>query len=277
MAVEDRPLIGITVAFDDGTDLDSLRPHVELFFVDAPYARAIERAGGLPVLVPICGTAARESLIGSLDGILFSGGGGYLRTRHRRQRQLPDLAALAPRRFRFESALMRSALARGLPILGICRGHQMLIRLLGGRIQAALPPKGVIHYQETVPIGRRAIHPILIDPGSRLAAILGRTNVGVNSLHRQAAQRVALPLQIVARAPDGVVEAVEDPNRLFLMGVQFHPELLLGEEPRWLRLFAAFVDAARAYRQAQRGKTREPAFLVEVPTPVEEVQATPGL
>lgn len=273
--MEDRPLIGITVAFDDGTDLDSLRPHVELLFVDAPYTRAIERAGGVPLLVPLMGTAARESLIGSLDGLLFSGGGGYLRTRHRRQRQLPDLAALAPRRFRFESALMRSALAAGLPILGICRGHQMMIRLLGGRIQASLPPGGLAHYQETVPIGRQAVHTIQLEPGSRLAAILGRTRIGVNSLHRQAAGRVVAPLQAVARAPDGVIEAVESPSHPFLVGVQFHPELLLGEEPRWLRLFAAFVEAAHTYRQAQRGRLSEPEFSRAAPPPAEEAETTP--
>ncbi|HEY8531218.1 MAG TPA: gamma-glutamyl-gamma-aminobutyrate hydrolase family protein [Limnochorda sp.] len=257
--MEAPPLIGITVAFDDGTDLDSLRPHVEIFFLDTAYARAIERAGGLPVLVPICGTQARGQFIERLDGLLFSGGGGYLRTRYRRQQQLPDLAALAPRRFRFERALMRSALAAGMPILGICRGHQMLVRVLGGRIQLALPPGEVNHNVLTVPIGRRAVHPIQIEPGSRLASILGRTSMGVNSLHRQAAQRVVPPLRVAARAPDGVIEAVEDPSHLFLMGLQFHPELLLAEEPRWFRLFTAFIEAARTYRRDREKRADQPA------------------
>ncbi|BAS27275.1 gamma-glutamyl-gamma-aminobutyrate hydrolase family protein [Limnochorda pilosa] len=250
---DERPLIGITVAFDDGTDLESLRPHVELFFSDAPYARAIERAGGLPVLVPLVGEQALPGFIRQMDGLLFSGGGGYLRARHRRQQQLPDLEALAPRRFRFESALLRAALAADTPVLGVCRGHQMIVRLLGGRIRASLPPGAHAHYREEVPIGRRPVHGIRIEPDSLLAAILGRTEIGVNSLHRQAARWVAPPLRVSARAEDGVIEAVESRAHSFVLGVQFHPELLLAEQPRWLRLFDSLVRAAGRHRLVREG------------------------
>lgn len=252
MDSQPSPLIGITPAFDDGTDLQSLRPHVALHFLDAAYPRAIQRAGGTPLILPLTqDTRIIDRYLDTVDGLVFSGGGGFLRQRHVRMQALPDLKALAPRRYAFEAALLERALRRDLPILGTCRGHQMIVRITGGRCYSQIQGRvagALDHYREELPIGGRPAHRIRIRPGSVLHRVLGREVVGVNSLHRQAAERVVPPLFVTAWAEDGVVEAVESGSHRFVVGVQFHPELMPDEEVAWTDLFAALVSAARAYR-----------------------------
>lgn len=246
------PVVGITTAFDDGTDLDSLRRGVALHFVDAAYGLALEQAGAVPVVLPV--TASEDvaaSYVRMLDGIVFSGGGGFLRRRHLSRKILPDLRTIAPRRFRFESMLMRLALSADVPVLGICRGHQMLARVLGGSIYSRIDyhfPDALNHHVDEPPLGRMVVHDIAVEPGTMLHGILGRTTIGVNSLHRQSVQRAPAQLIVSARAPDGVVEAVESTAHRFVVGVQFHPELLTTTVPAWRRLWGAFVDACRERR-----------------------------
>lgn len=243
------PVIGITTAFDDGTDVDSVRPQAEINFVDAAYGQALERAGAVPVLLPLTDSpAVIEQYLNLVDGLLFSGGGSYIRRRHREKSVMPDLRVLSPRRFRFEAVLLRRALEFDLPVLGVCRGHQMIARISGGRCYRQIEgrvPGAMQHYQGGRPMGRRPVHDVYIEPGTRLHAILGTRVIGVNSLHRQAVERVAPPLLVSARAADGVVEAIESRAHRFVLGVQFHPELLVEREPAWQRLFEEFVAACR--------------------------------
>lgn len=247
------PCIGITTAFDDGTGAGSLCPSIALNVVDATYVRAVERAGGAPLVLPVTTSEATvDSYLRTIDGLILSGGGWFVGRRYE-GRDLPGLRELAPRRFRFETMLLRKALAMDLPILGICRGHQMIARVTGGRCYSQIDrrvPGARPHLVEGVPLGRRPVHSIVIVPGTKLFSIVGRTVVGVNSLHRQAVERVAPPFVVSARADDGIVEAIESREHRFVMGVQFHPELLV-DEPAWHRLFQAFVGACAANRERE--------------------------
>lgn len=241
------PIIGITAAFDDGTDLDSLRRSVAVHFVDAAYGMMMEHVGTVPIVLPL---AASEDVvrryIEMVDGLILTGGGGFLRRRHLSRQVLPDLRTIAPRRFRFESMLLRMALEADIPVLGVCRGHQMIVRVMGGRIYSRIDlhrPDALDHNVEEQPLGRKVVHDIVVEPGTMLHDIIGITTIGVNSLHRQAAQRVPAPLAVSARSPDGIIEAVESTAHRFVVGVQFHPELLVGVIPEWKRLFEAFAAA----------------------------------
>lgn len=250
-----RPVIGITPAFDDGTDLDSLRPNVALNFIEASYLRAVEQSGGIPVVLPLSDEpAVIDAYLHRVDGLVLSGGGGYLRRRHLRQQLLPDLKVLSPKRFAYEARLLSGALDLNVPVLGICRGHQMIARITGGscfaRIAAAYPD-ALEHYQEGDPIGRTPVHGIAIRPGTRLAELLGTQSIMVNSLHRQAVQRLRPPFVVSARAEDGVAEALESTAHRFALGVQFHPELLMESDSRWGNVFAALVRAADEFALAR--------------------------
>lgn len=251
------PVVGVTTAYDEGGDEESLQPGVALHYVGAAYGRAVEQAGAAPVLLPL--TASEDvarAYVGMVDGIVFSGGGGAVRARHLDRRVMPDLRALAPKRYRFEATLMRLALAENVPILGICRGHQMVVRVMGGSIYSRIDyhfPDALNHYVGQRPLGRRAVHRVAVVPGTMLHRILNRTSIGVNSLHRQAVKRVPPPLIVSARAPDGVIEAVESTAHRFVVGVQFHPELIVQSVPTWRKLWRAFVAACRERRLQRMG------------------------
>lgn len=247
------PVIGITCAFDDGTDPASLKPGSDLVFQDREYAAAVEAAGGVPVMVPILKSSdAMERLLDRLDGLLFSGGGGFLRQRHLRANRLPDLQRQHPARYAFEVALMRLALARDMPILGICRGHQMINRVMGGRNHLSVRslPGRRDHYQKDGhPVGSRPAHRLLIARGSHLYRILGTEQSWVNSLHRQAVAQVRPPMRAVAWSDDGVVEAIESGAHRFVLVVQFHPEIYCLKHPEFRQIFQALVEEARQFRE----------------------------
>jgi len=254
MKIVSAPVIGITPAFDDGTDVDSVRPNAAVHFVDAAYGQALERAGAVPVVLPVTDSPASiERYLDTIDGLVLSGGGDYLRRRHRERPILPDLKTLAPRRYRFEAALLRQALARDLPVLGICRGHQMIARVSGGRIHSDIAARvpGAQKHNVGGRHRKRPVHDIYIEPGTLLHAILGTTTAGANSLHRQAVARVAPPFVVSARAGDGVVEAIEGAGPAWALGIQWHPERSYKVNSPEFGLFKGFVEACRAARAQQ--------------------------
>jgi putative glutamine amidotransferase len=151
-----------------------------------------------------------------------------------------------PARTDFEIQLVRLALTAAQPVLGICGGAQVLNVALGGSLYQDIPsqvPKAYKHSGSPEPA-----HNIDIIPDTRLAGILGRREMRVNSLHHQAVKTPGQGLLVSASARDGVIEAVEIPDRSFVIGVQWHPERLFTEDEAAQRLFAAFVQAAAARR-----------------------------
>jgi putative glutamine amidotransferase len=232
-AAQQRPLIGITV------NRDYKRSR---FWLPDGYCCRIEEAGALPLLIPPMDPSAAGALIGSLQGLLLSGGGD-LAPLYYGEDPHPLLDETDPQRDAWEYALAKAALARNLPVFGICRGLQILNILRGGTlIQDLSGTSSMQHLQK----GPRTYpsHSVEILPQTRLVEILGEGHIAVNSFHHQAAGAIAPGLKKAAVAPDGVIEALEDPHLPFLIGVQWHPESL--QHPASNLLFQAFVNAAAA-------------------------------
>ena len=246
------PLIGVSTS--EMRDANESRPTAEgdpgqrEMALGMTYMRAIERAGGIPVVLPPLAPTAIDPLLERLNGVCLSGGPdldpvAYGVRRHR------QLGPTEPELDRFELALMRGADRIGLPVLGICRGAQAINVARGGSLRQHLPN----HRQELR--GTHTAHEVRLTPGSRLAAIIGADRVEVNSFHHQAVRRLGRGLRDVGHAPDEVVEAIEDPGADFVIGVQWHAETLV-EMPEQLSLLREFVAAAARHAERVPIQTR---------------------
>ena len=211
------------------------------------YLDAILTAGGLPILLPASlPLAVLPGLVASFDGFVLSGGGDLDPVLYG-GRANANVHAINPERDAFELALIPLVLDADKPLLAICRGVQVLNVALGGSLYEDIPsalPEALRHdWYLDYPRDYLA-HWVEVVPGSRLAEILGTRKLRTNSLHHQAIRHPAPALEVVARAEDGVIEAVELPGKRFAIGVQWHPECL-PEEPAMQKLFLEFVNAAR--------------------------------
>jgi gamma-glutamyl-gamma-aminobutyrate hydrolase PuuD len=235
-----RPVVGITTYVTQTRfgvwDTDSA-------LVPADYVRAVEQAGGRALLVPPSEQGVEETL-DALDGLIFSGGSDldpelYGQDAH------PETKGIHPERDRGELALLTAALERDMPVLAICRGSQVLNVALGGDLVQHLPDV-VGHERHKHTPGVFADHPVAVDDGTRLGAIIG-SEVPVKSHHHQGFGRLGAGLRAAAHDEDGQVEAIEEPSKRFALGVLWHPEA--GED---MKLFEALVAEASAYK-VQKG------------------------
>jgi putative glutamine amidotransferase len=191
--------------------------------------------------------AALQELVSGLDGLLLSGGGDVAPHRFGQTKSAP-LRSVDPPRDEMELSLVRQALESDLPTLAICRGIQILNVALGGTLYQDINtqlPGALRHDSRTDCPRTHKAHAVHMVSESRLWHILGCDTLDVNSFHHQCLKEVAPSLQVTAQAPDGVIEAVELPEGRFVVGVQWHPEELIGVDPRMRGLFEAFVAAAR--------------------------------
>ncbi|MGH3932088.1 MAG: gamma-glutamyl-gamma-aminobutyrate hydrolase family protein [Pseudonocardiaceae bacterium] len=234
-AVSCRPLIGLTTYTEEAHYL--ARNH-EACLLPTTYIDAIVRSGGVPVLLPSVENAA-DSLVAVLDGLVLCGGGDVDAARYG---EAPHRAnnGMRPARDAFELSLLRGALDRDLPVLAVCRGTQVLNVALGGSLIQHLPDV-VGHHKHRLTASEYGPIRVRLTAASRIGTILG-TDAHVRCSHHQALNRVADDLDIVGRAEDGTVEAVELPGHSFVLGVQWHPEQDSTDD----RLFTALVTAARA-------------------------------
>jgi putative glutamine amidotransferase len=229
-----RPLIGVS------SDIRRAPRWGEGIFAGLNYVQAVARAGGIPLVLPP--TTERDGLdtaLNRLEGLVLIGGRD-LPPRLFGQKKHPRTRLADHRRLAGDQLLAELALARSLPLLGICMGCQWINVMAGGDLVQDIPSL-VAHPIQHAP--RETFHAARIAPGSRLAAILGREELEVNSSHHQAIGRVGRGLRAVAWAPDGIVEAVEGEGQRFLLAVQWHPERLL-DRPEHLAIFQALVRAA---------------------------------
>jgi putative glutamine amidotransferase len=231
-----RPLIGVT------TWRSPRPPNRFQYAVTSEYVAAVEEAGGIAVTLPAQPRAVPE-LIAALDALILTGGGD-IDPVHYGQSLHPATRSIDPDRDRFELDLTRMAVERGLPLLGICRGIQVLNVALGGTLIQDIPDQvtaALVHQTpEDAPI---ATHHVRLQPNSRLAALIQCTDLLTNSAHHQAIQSLAPALQSVGWSQDGVVEAVESTDQAFVIGVQWHPELLFQDAAPHRLLFAGLVEA----------------------------------
>jgi len=229
-----RPLIGIPPCLDTSGRWRAGRDYA---YLDNAYALAVSAAGGTPILLPQVGDP--QSLVARIDGLLVPGGDDLMPPH-----AYPSNVHFEPTpavQLAFDRALLEAGLKADLPLLGICYGMQLLALAWGGELHydlaTDLPDSEPHKLPETT--GR---HPLEVTPDSRLAALCGTPIEAVNSLHHQGVADAGRG-RVSARAPDGVVEAVEDPEARFALGVQWHPEKLRG--PGGEELFEAFVEACR--------------------------------
>jgi len=218
------------------------------------YLEAVKKASGLPVLLP-CLTDI-EGIKGHLDlidGLLVSGGPDVDPLFFGEEPEV-GLGNIHPLMDSYEIPLIREALRRSLPILGICRGVQMLNVAAGGTLIQHIPNSVVrpILHRQNAPRSYMS-HSIALREGTLLARIMGATDGRVNSFHHQAVGKVAPGFIASAHAPDGVIEAIEGTSAAFALGVQWHPECMWNEERNYDDLFTAFVSAAASFGDNKRG------------------------
>ena len=236
-----KPVVGITTYV---TAAKWSYWDLEAVLVPADYVRAVERAGGRPLLVPPSPDGVGETLE-AVDGLIFSGGSDldpdlYGQEPHK------ETFGVVEERDRAELALLQAALARDMPMLAICRGSQVLNIARGGDLVQHLPEVvGDERHREVK--GAFSEHPVRIEDGSKLGALLG-DRAPVKSSHHQGVGRIGEGLREVAWADDGTVEGLEDPQQRFAVGVLWHPEA--AEDTK---LFDALVAEARGYREERRG------------------------
>jgi putative glutamine amidotransferase len=207
--------------------------------VPAAYVGAVERAGGRPVLIPPSEDGVEETL-DAVDGLVFSGGSDLDPDLYD-QEPHDETLGVVPARDRAELALLEAALARDMPVLAVCRGSQVLNVARGGDLVQHLPDVVGDDKHKHTP-GTFADHAVMLEPGTRLAGLLGE-RAPVKSHHHQGFGRVGDGLRVAAHAEDGTIEAVEDPSHRFALGVLWHPEA--GED---VKLFEELVGAAADYR-----------------------------
>jgi putative glutamine amidotransferase len=222
------------------------------------YVDAVRLAGALPLIAPPCAADELDALLDLADGVLFTGSPSNVHPSHFGEAVHDAALPLDPERDAWTLPLIRKVLERGLPMFGICRGTQEANVALGGTLHQAVheaagladhraPKDGSAETQYALS------HPVDAVPGGRLASIVGRPRFEVNSVHGQGIKTLAPGLRIEARAPDGLVEAFTKPDAPgFNLCVQWHPEWKAAANPVSVKLFTAFGDAVRAYRDRAR-------------------------
>jgi putative glutamine amidotransferase len=240
-----RPIVAVSAAIRSEADVQSAR-------LRTTYLVALQNARLVPIVAaPLSDTAAAESLIERVDGLVLTGGADvnpalYDEVPH------PKLGEVSDIRDHWEIALLGAARKRGIPVLAICRGAQILNVALGGTLIQDLPLQhpSEINHDPDLPRNSRT-HSVELPGESRLARAIGLTNLDVNSVHHQAIDRVSTELRVVATASDGVIEGVETAadSDWWCVGIQWHPEDLIGTPESWDRdIFSAFAAVLHASR-----------------------------
>jgi putative glutamine amidotransferase len=243
------PIIGISAALlpiESGSFIG-----LERSTVGHDYVQAVQEAGGVPFVMPIVKEKKLiEQQMDFVDGLLLSGGEDVCPLQYGEE---PDkgLEAICPKRDFYELELIHAAVRLNKPILGICRGLQLLNVAFGGTLYQDIAlsfPTALQHHSKVKP--DEATHNVAILPNTILHRIINEDTILTNSFHHQAIKNVAPHLLVNARAKDGMIEGIENANGRFILGVQWHPELMFAKHPHMLKLFHAFIEAARKKRAA---------------------------
>ncbi|HUW95163.1 MAG TPA: gamma-glutamyl-gamma-aminobutyrate hydrolase family protein [Anaerolineae bacterium] len=233
-----RPIIGLNARYERHATY-SVRDQIGIY---VPYYQALLAAGALPIVIPnVDDRTTLGEYLDRLDGFLFTGGPdvppqAYGQPKH------PQTVECDPKRFACDRLLAELVRERGIPVLAICLGMQLLNVAYGGTLIQHLETS-VRH--AAIDEGNDSFHSIVLEEDSLLHHVLGSTELEVNSAHHQAVDRLAPRLRVLTRASDGIVEAVQKTDRGFFLGVQWHPERIL-DRAQQRAIFAAFVEACHA-------------------------------
>jgi putative glutamine amidotransferase len=255
-----KPVIGVVA------DLNRKPKHavhsVQDKYLDAVTAGAGAMAFVLPALIDRPGGAFRdpgdiEAALDALDGVFLTGATSNVDPSHYGAALSDPESPADAARDHVSLALVRAAVRRGMPVLGVCRGFQEINVALGGTLhQAVHDVPGLADHREdetgTLAQQYGPSHPVALTPGGLLARLTGQSTAQVNSLHGQGVDRLAPGLAVEAVAPDGLVEAYRGETPGFLLAVQWHPEWAFRDNPVSIKIFSAFGDAARAWRASGR-------------------------
>lgn len=232
-----KPIIGIMPLYDDERDSIWLLPG---------YQNLVEKNGGIPLILPLTtNKATLQPFLTICDGFLFTGGQDIAPSLYREEKK-KNCGTQNQVRDEMESRFMGEVIAKGKPLLAICRGAQLLNVLYGGSLYQDLPsenPTDILHQMEA-PYDR-IHHEVRLIENSLLHQLLKRTKLGVNSYHHQAIKDLGKGLEITAVSTDGLVEGISLSNADFVLGVQWHPEFFKADTPENQALMAAFFAACR--------------------------------
>ncbi len=251
MTRNQRPRIGITMRLELGTDR---------FYLGRHYSEAVEGAGGLPVHLPLIPKAEYiESVMSGLDGLLLPGSDSDVDPARYGHQPHPQLGHVVPEKDETDLMTLREAERLGMPVFAICFGIQSLNVFRGGTLIQDIPSQmpNAIKHEQGAPRDRHS-HRVRILEGSMLGQLAEGDNAPVNSHHHQAIEVVGRELVATAWAPDGLVEAVEDPRSdRFVLGVQWHPELGWERDALSQALFNRFVTEARNFGSRMRSERED--------------------
>lgn len=233
-------LIGVTPAQNDQNGQITINPD---------YMDAIRRAGGLPVLLPLCvETDCLQAMLDQIDGLLLTGGADVNPALYGEEK-LACCGDLAPQRDQMELPLCRMAVQQDKPVLAICRGHQMLNVALSGTLYQDIAQQygdQLRHPRSDVP--KTPVHAVSVAADSLLHRACGLDALAVNSRHHQGVKQPGEGIAVCGKAEDGLIEAIEVPGKRFVLGVQWHPESLSAARPEAQALFNAFVKSCEDAR-----------------------------
>ncbi|MBI2486286.1 MAG: gamma-glutamyl-gamma-aminobutyrate hydrolase family protein [Deltaproteobacteria bacterium] len=225
-----EPFIGIT------TDIKTDVAKEESFLIETTYARAIAKAGGIPVLLPLLSAngSLLENLVAKIDGLLLPGGRD-MDPKFYNEEPHPKLRLMSLERTESEMVILEEALKRDIPVLGICGGMQLINVFFKGSLYQDIPslvPNALIHEKGSV-------HKIYVEEGTLLQEIIQEKSFSIKSYHHQSVKALGSGLRVCATCPDGVIEAIEGTDS-FILGIQWHPEREESEISK--RIFKAFMD-----------------------------------
>lgn len=240
MARKKRPVIGLTLDSESPGGYSSL----PWYALRENYCKVVAAAGGTPVLLPH-ETQEVEAYLALIDGLIVTGGDFDVDPAHFGAEARHETVSTKDNRTAFELALTHGAIAKEMPVLGICGGEQLLNVALGGTLIQHIPDAvaGALAHEQPNPRTEPG-HAVTIAPETLLHRIVGTDEIEVNSAHHQAVGEPAPGLVVNARAPDGVIEGIEDPRHRFVLGVQWHPEYEIGLGDA--KILAALIEASTA-------------------------------
>lgn len=239
-----KPVIGITpTPMDDTQDHGSFHRYT----LANTYTTAVEEAGGVPLIIPPQ-AGNIEDILDTIDGLLISGGGDIDPARYGAASVHEKTGGIHQGRDDLELALALGALERDMPLFCICRGIQVLNVAMGGTLYQDVADEfsaEISHRQQDNKIPKHDPgHEVTVQPDSLLARTYGQSTIAVNSFHHQSLKDVAPELRVNAVAPDGTIEAVEHPGKSWVLGVQWHPEMMFAAHGEHLKPFEALVEQA---------------------------------